>query len=108
LPAVFDRNTIYDYVYYPDTQTWKSWQELVNKDESENFPKGTLVQNIVVTTIDTIRYSFIQEYCIQHKIPTIFCGPTGTGKSVYIQEVLLNRLPKDMFDTIEIGFSAQT
>ena len=59
MPAVFDRNTIYDYVYYPDTQTWKSWQELVNKDESENFPKGTLVQNIVVTTIDTIRYSFI-------------------------------------------------
>lgn len=61
-----------------------------------------------MTTIDTIRYSYIQEYCIKHKIPTLFCGPTGTGKSVYIQDVLLKRLPKEEFDTIEIGFSAQT
>lgn len=88
--------------------SWKPWSELVKQEEADNFPRGTLVQNIVVTTIDTIRYSYLQEYCIHNKIPTIFCGPTGTGKSVYIQEVLLNRLPKDAFDTIEIGFSAQT
>ena len=41
-----------------------------------------------------------------NKIPTLFCGPTGTGKSKYIQDVLLTRLPKEQFETIEIGFSA--
>lgn len=77
------------------------WQETLGKDfKIDSFKSGTKVQDIVVTTIDTIRYSYIQEYCIRHKIPTLFCGPTGTGKSVYIQEVLLNRLKKEEFDTI--------
>jgi dynein heavy chain len=37
--------------------------------------------------------------------PTLFCGPTGTGKSAYIKSVL-NILPKEKYTAIEIGFSA--
>lgn len=59
-----------------------------------------------MTTIDTIRYSYIQEHCIYNEIPTLFVGPTGTGKSVYINNVLLNTLPKEKFNIIQIGFSA--
>ena len=61
-----------------------------------------------MTTIDTVRYSFLQEFFIEHAIQSLFVGPTGTGKSAYIMNVLLNKLPKEKFMTIEVGFSAQT
>jgi dynein heavy chain, axonemal len=90
LPGCMDRGTIYDYVYFSKTDEWKQWLDLSNKDEVDKFPAESQVQDIIVTTVDKIRYSYIQEYCISHMIPTLFVGPTGTGKSVYIQNVLLN------------------
>jgi dynein heavy chain len=108
MPGCMDRGTIFDYVYFPEKNEWKNWMELTDKDKIDKFPKDQVVQDIVVTTIDKIRYSYIQEYCINNNIPTLVVGPTGTGKSVYIQNVLLNVLPRDKFLTINIGFSAQT
>jgi len=108
LPGCMDRGTVYDYVYFPEKNEWKGWLDLSNRDEVDKFPKDSQVQDIVVTTVDKIRYSYIQEYCIKEFIPTLFVGPTGTGKSVYIQNVLLNVLPRESYLTIECGFSAQT
>jgi dynein heavy chain len=108
LPSSFDRGLIYDYVYFPEKNEWKHWMDLVNKDQLDQFPKNTQVQDIIVTTIDTIRYSYLQEFFIQNEIQSLFVGPTGTGKSAYIQNVLLNKLNREKFITIEVGFSAQT
>ena len=59
-----DRGTIYDYIYFPDKNEWKAWIDLTNKDDVDKFPKDSQVQDIIVTTADKIRYSYIQEYCI--------------------------------------------
>jgi dynein heavy chain len=88
LPPAFDRGTIYDYCYYPEENVWKNWMDNTNKDELDNFPKGTNPSEIIVTTVDTIRYSYMQELFIMNNIRSLFVGPTGTGKTAYIQNVL--------------------
>lgn len=38
----------------------------------------------------------------------MFVGPTGTGKSVYVQDKLMHDLPKEKFLPAFVNFSAQT
>lgn len=84
LPTSFDRGLIYDYLYDPEKNEWRHWMADIDKDSIDKFPREMPVQEIVVTTVDTVRYSYIQRFCILNNIPTLFVGPTGTGKSVYI------------------------
>jgi dynein heavy chain len=92
LPSAFDRGTVYDYVYYPETNQWKNWMDGVDKEKIDDFPKGTNPAEIVVTTVDTVRYGYMQEMFIMNDIRTLFVGPTGTGKTAYIQNVINNKL----------------
>jgi dynein heavy chain len=55
-----------------------------NKDEIDQFPKGSIPSELIVTTVDTIRYGYMQELFIMNDIPSLFVGPTGTGKTAYI------------------------
>jgi dynein heavy chain len=108
LPSQFDRGTIFDWRYMPEANEWKNWMDFTKKDEVDNFPKNAVVQEIIVTTMDTIRYGALLELFVQNDIRTLFVGPTGTGKTAYIQKVLHQTLPPEKFLIIECGFSAQT
>ena len=61
----------------------------------------------MVATQDTKRYQYIFRKFVDHRIPCLFCGPTGTGKSMYIKNVLNNYDPK-IYTFNELCFSAQT
>ena len=51
-------------------------------EKNEVIPKTMQPQEIIVKTMDTVRYSFLIQLYINQEIPCLFCGPTGTGKSV--------------------------
>ena len=85
-----DRGQIFDYKYVTkaggtDGQ-WISWNDLI--DKSESISDKMQPSEIIVKTMDTMRYSFLLFQNLLNKIPTLFCGQTGTGKSVYIKNVL--------------------
>jgi len=57
-------------------------------------PLSTKIQanELVVPTVDTIRYTYLLEKIIKASIPMLFCGSTGTGKTIYVKDVLMSKL----------------
>ncbi len=100
---------LYEYIYQinkgQEEGTWTLWTDLINPNET--IPAKMQPQEIIVKTTDTVRYSYLVDLFIKNEIDGLFCGPTGTGKSVYIKNVL-NQLSKDKYLVIDMAFSAQT
>uniref|UniRef100_A0A3Q3B332 Dynein axonemal heavy chain 12 n=1 Tax=Kryptolebias marmoratus TaxID=37003 RepID=A0A3Q3B332_KRYMA len=106
-PCPMDKKgLVYDYFYeFKGKGRWIHWNEAIKNINLGD--KNTKVQEIIVPTIDTVRYTYLMDLCINHG-PPLFVGPTGTGKSVYVKEKLMNNLDKDSFLPFFINFSART
>ncbi|KXS15928.1 hypothetical protein M427DRAFT_111568 [Gonapodya prolifera JEL478] len=97
---------VFDYVFeLSGGGTWRSWVDTLPGDY--NIPPKAKYNQILVPTIDTARYSFLLRLLAKHHMQVLFVGPTGTGKTMYIQDTLMS-LPRDQFTAFFMAFSAQT
>uniref|UniRef100_A0A8D0CZB2 Dynein axonemal heavy chain 12 n=1 Tax=Sander lucioperca TaxID=283035 RepID=A0A8D0CZB2_SANLU len=102
-----DKGLVYDYFYeFKGKGRWVHWNDTIKNVNLGD--KNTKVQEIIVPTIDTVRYTYLMDLCIRYGVPVLFVGPTGTGKSVYVKEQLMNNLDKDSYLPFFINFSART
>ena len=104
---------IYQYQFDKTKAKWNLWTSLISRDP---FPDSMEPHEIIVPTIDTTRYTFWLDRCCRNaslnhklnKMAFLLVGPTGTGKTVYINNHLLHGLSPEKFSVISLGFSAQT
>ncbi|CAG7837267.1 unnamed protein product [Allacma fusca] len=85
--------------------SWRHWNELVRGFE---MPQHNQIRRIIVPTVDTARYTYLMDLCIRYQLPLLIIGPTGTGKSAYVQEKIMNGIPQEQYLANLITFSAQT
>ena len=102
-----ESGTIYEYMFDKPTSgrgRWANWTESL---KAINFEKAAKLSEIIVPTLDTVRYTYLIDLYVTSAIPCLFVGPTGTGKSVYIKDKLMNKL-EPQYVPFFINFSAQT
>ncbi|XP_044191900.1 dynein axonemal heavy chain 3 isoform X1 [Thunnus albacares] len=102
-----ERGTVYDYYFHKDGQgRWNVWTDSITNEENM-IPAGANVSDLIIPTMETARQLFFLRTYLAHEIPTLFVGPTGTGKSV-INKSFLVTLPKERYTPNCINFSART
>jgi dynein heavy chain len=76
LPADFtlQEGTVFEYSFDKESCSWVHWMAgLGNVSISESLA----FTDIVVPTIDTVRYSHIMQLLVSHNKHLLFVGPTG-------------------------------
>ncbi|XP_013387188.1 dynein heavy chain 12, axonemal, partial [Lingula anatina] len=101
-----DNGMVYDYMFEQKARgQWRHWNDFV---KGSDLPANKKIREILVPTMDTVRYTYLMDLCITHEKPILFVGPTGTGKSAYVQEKMMNNLSKESYMPAFVNFSAQT
>jgi dynein heavy chain, axonemal len=65
---------VYDYTFEKTRLQWKHWLEM---SPPAAVPETTAFTQIIVPTLDTIRYSHLMQLLVAHGKHVLFAGPTG-------------------------------
>ncbi|XP_039631019.1 dynein heavy chain 3, axonemal [Polypterus senegalus] len=102
-----ERGSIYDYYFHKQASgQWNSWTDCITKNDTTIAP-GTKVSDLIIPTMETARQQFFLKTYLEHEVPVLFVGPTGTGKSAINNNFLIG-LPKEKYTPNCINFSART
>jgi dynein heavy chain len=102
---------IYDYCWAAplgsEEGTPKSWVPWMDTVEPYRYPPKAEFADLIIPTKDSVRYKFLARRLILNHSFVLMTGPTGTGKTVNIQQMLSTEMP-DKWTPISLTFSAQT
>ncbi|RVE47759.1 hypothetical protein evm_007648 [Chilo suppressalis] len=93
------------YYMYKGKGCWKLWPEAVKAVQVKE--QINLLQT-VIPTLETEKYIFLLKLHTKFTKPLLLIGPTGTGKSFYVQNFLMNYLDMDKYTPGFITFTTTT
>ncbi|XP_053327633.1 dynein axonemal heavy chain 3 [Spea bombifrons] len=102
-----ERGSVYDFYFHKQASgQWNTWTDYITAEEMTISPSAK-VSDLIIPTMETARQTFFLKTYLDHSIPTLFVGPTGTGKSAITNSFLI-KLPKQKYVANCINFSART
>jgi len=98
------QGTCYDYKFSTEKKEWVYWTETINEFVIDHKAQ---YNEIIVPTFDSIRMKFVKGTLLKNKKHVLSPGPTGTGKTVNIANLINLEMPEE-FSNVPLTFSAQT
>lgn len=101
---IMPSSSLYENFFNIDGLTFVRWDEKVPEYVA---PPNKKFSAILVPTVDTIRYAWLLNQIMSLKKPALFCGDSGTAKTVTVQSCFRS-LDVDRFQVLNINFSSRT
>lgn len=92
------------YYNFRNKGIWKNWLEAVR---SMRVGEANNIQQVLIPTLETKKYITMIEMHINRNLPVLLVGPTGTGKTFYMQDLLMNILDQERFEPSFITFTVK-
>ncbi len=99
-----EEGSVFDWCFDNKKVQWVKWIETIKEhrvDTKLNYSE------IVVPTDDSIRMKYIMKLLISKGKHVLTPGPTGTGKTVNVVELITQEMPEN-YQSLSLTFSAQT
>ncbi|XP_060775597.1 dynein axonemal heavy chain 2 [Neoarius graeffei] len=100
-----NKDTIYEYCVDAKNKSWSSFENQLPK--GWRYKPNAPFYQIMVPTVDTVRYNFLVNSLICGQYPVLLTGPVGTGKTSVAQNVLQD-LDPSKWTMLTINMSSQT
>lgn len=99
------KDTVYEYFVDVQNKCFSLWEVKLPYDWK--FDPGCAFFEIIVPTVDTVRYEYITKALLSQGYPVLLTGPVGTSKTSTAQSVLAG-LDSTKYTVLNINMSAQT
>ncbi|XP_074039467.1 dynein axonemal heavy chain 7-like [Leptinotarsa decemlineata] len=94
---------IYDYYYiYKQRGNWKLYQDIL---KTEKIVESRYMNTFLVPTIDTLRCHSLLDKFVKKNENILFVGPSGSGKSILIEDALMNKFDKSKYEILQVNFN---
>lgn len=100
-----EKVNIFDMFYNSEKLVWQNWSQTV---PAFITPKKISYNDLIIPTNDSIRHNYFLNLNIQNHMHSLFCGPTGTGKSINIANELNVNYYNATYTFLATAFSGQT
>jgi len=97
--------SIFDLYFDRDKLVWINWLKTIPPFV---VPRDVSYAQLIVPTIDSIRMNKLLSTLVLNGKYPLFCGPTGTGKSITVANELKRSFDSPEWTYLNMSFSAQT